>query len=76
MTSAEATLTVVNTLEELGIPYMLVGLFSTSFLGIPRSTKDQGDRLDWDYVNRWADLHGTKQILDAMRQSIPPIDAV
>ena len=33
----------------------------------------QGDRIDWDYVCRWADIHGTRQTLDEIRQSIPPI---
>jgi hypothetical protein len=40
MTAHEATLTVIDALEGLGIPYMLVGSFSTSYYGIPRSTKD------------------------------------
>lgn len=40
MTSQEAVEVVLGALEELGIPYMLVGSFSSNFYGIPRSTKD------------------------------------
>lgn len=35
----------------------------------------QGDDiLDWDYIHRWADEHGTHKLLDEIRASIPPID--
>jgi hypothetical protein len=40
MNGPEATLTVIDALEDLGIPYMLVGSLSSSFYGIPRSTRD------------------------------------
>jgi hypothetical protein len=30
----------------------------------------QGDRLDWQYMNRWADEHGTRSVLDGIRQAI------
>jgi hypothetical protein len=40
MTSLEATAAVVGALEELSIPYMLVGAFSVNAYSIPRSTKD------------------------------------
>ena len=33
----------------------------------------QGDRIDWDYVHKWCDQHGTRALLDEIRQSIPPI---
>ncbi len=33
----------------------------------------QGDRIDWDYVHRWCDQHGTRALLDEIRASIPPI---
>jgi hypothetical protein len=33
----------------------------------------QGDRLEWDYVNRWCDLHGTRAMLEQIRRSIPTI---
>jgi hypothetical protein len=33
----------------------------------------QGDRIDWDYVHRWCDQHGTRALLDEIRRSIPPI---
>lgn len=31
----------------------------------------QKDRLDWDYVTRWCDLHGTRTLLESVRNSIP-----
>ena len=30
----------------------------------------QGDRIDWDYVNSWCDRHGTRELLDSVRQSL------
>ncbi len=33
----------------------------------------QGDRLDWPYIQRWCDQHGTRTLLDEIRQSIPPL---
>jgi hypothetical protein len=33
----------------------------------------QGDRIDWGYVHRWCDQHGTRALLDEIRASIPPI---
>jgi hypothetical protein len=33
----------------------------------------QGDRIDWDYVHKWCDEHGTRVLLDEIRSSIPPI---
>jgi hypothetical protein len=33
----------------------------------------QRDRIDWDYVHRWCDQHGTRELLDEIRRSIPPI---
>jgi hypothetical protein len=33
----------------------------------------QRDRIDWDYVHRWCDQHGTRALLDEIRRSIPPI---
>ncbi len=32
----------------------------------------QQQHLDWDYVHHWCDQHGTRELLDAIRQSIPP----
>jgi hypothetical protein len=39
-TGNEATLAVIDALETLGIPYMLVGSLSSNVYGIPRSTHD------------------------------------
>jgi hypothetical protein len=40
MTGEEAALAVIETLESLRIPYMLVGSFASNFYGIPRATND------------------------------------
>ena len=32
----------------------------------------QRDALDWDYIHRWCDLHGTRPLLDRVRSSLPP----
>jgi hypothetical protein len=32
------------------------------------------DALDWDYIHRWTDEHGTRALLDEIRASIPPIE--
>ena len=35
----------------------------------------QGDEaLDWDYIHKWAAEHETRELLDEIRASIPPID--
>jgi hypothetical protein len=33
----------------------------------------QDGHIDWDYVHRWTDRHGTTALLDEIRRSIPPI---
>jgi hypothetical protein len=30
----------------------------------------QGDRVDWAYVNSWCERHGTRELLDQLRQSL------
>ncbi len=40
MTGNEATLAVIDALEALAIPYMLVGSLSSNVYGVPRSTHD------------------------------------
>lgn len=40
MTSAEFVALLIGVFEELGIPYMVVGSFSSNVYGQPRSTKD------------------------------------
>jgi hypothetical protein len=32
----------------------------------------RGDRLDWGYLHHWSDLHGTRELLEQVRASIPP----
>lgn len=31
----------------------------------------QADNLDWDYIHRWCDEHGTRELLDELRASLP-----
>lgn len=33
----------------------------------------QGERIDWDYVSMWCDRHGTLDLLEEIRRSIPPV---
>ncbi len=33
----------------------------------------QGESLDWEYIRRWCDAHGTRELLETVRASIPPI---
>ncbi|MDP6353656.1 MAG: hypothetical protein QF473_01040 [Planctomycetota bacterium] len=33
----------------------------------------QAGRLDWDYIHRWCEAHGTRTLLDEIRESLPPI---
>jgi hypothetical protein len=33
----------------------------------------QDDALDWNYIYRWCDQHGTRDLLDELRRSLPPI---
>jgi hypothetical protein len=40
MTGDEATLRVIDALEALGVPYMVVGSLSSNVYGVPRSTQD------------------------------------
>ncbi len=47
--------------------------------GRPKDTADvrnviavQGNRLDWDYIHGWCERHGTRELLDDLRKSLPP----
>jgi hypothetical protein len=40
MNSEDAAIAVIDALESLAVPYMLVGSFSSNFYGIPRATHD------------------------------------
>ena len=40
MTSDEAVVAVLDALEAVGVPYMIVGSLASNFHGIPRSTRD------------------------------------
>ena len=76
MTSEEIVVRCIDTLEAASIPYMVVGSLSSDLYAIPQSTPDadfavQADTLDWDYIHRWCDEHGTRELLDDIRRSIP-----
>lgn len=30
----------------------------------------QGDGIDWEYVHRWCDMHGTRELLERIRRSL------
>lgn len=32
----------------------------------------QADHLDWGYIRRWCELHGTRELLETLRGTIPP----
>ncbi|MFO0958765.1 MAG: hypothetical protein U0800_15255 [Isosphaeraceae bacterium] len=34
----------------------------------------EGASIDWPYIHAWCDRHGTRELLDEIRRSIPPID--
>ena len=34
----------------------------------------QGERIDWEYVHRWCDAHGTRELLEEVRRSVPKLD--
>jgi hypothetical protein len=57
MNGSEAVLTVISALDSCGIPYILVGSYSTNLYGIPPLVR----------------AHGTRALLDEIRDSIPPI---
>src|SRR3954447_15899281 len=40
MNEDEATLAIIDVLEAVGIPYMVVGSLSSNYYGVPRSTQD------------------------------------
>jgi hypothetical protein len=33
----------------------------------------QGRQLDWNYVQQWCEQHGTRALLDQIRDSIPEV---
>src|SRR5262249_25154484 len=66
MTSEEAALAVIDALETLHVPYMVVGSFSSNYYGIGRSTKDVDFLIQFDSESlvRLADHLGTAFRLD------------
>jgi hypothetical protein len=82
MNGTEALISLIRTFDKAGVPYMIVGSYSSNFYGIPRSTKDadvvavlqvQGaDRLDWPYMEEWCANHQTLDLLaEAMIEAAP-----
>ena len=48
----EALISLARAFEDAGLPYMIVGSYSSNFYGVPRSTKDADlvvnlDQADW-----------------------------
>ncbi len=35
----------------------------------------QGDALDWQYIYRWCDRHGTREAIEEIRRALPPLVA-
>lgn len=33
----------------------------------------QGDKLDWPYIKRWCDRHGTRALLEEIRRTVPEV---
>lgn len=33
----------------------------------------RGDKLDWPYIHQWCDAHGTRALLDEVRDTVPKI---
>ncbi|HPM80957.1 MAG TPA: hypothetical protein PLF81_09665 [Candidatus Anammoximicrobium sp.] len=33
----------------------------------------QGEALDWEYIYRWCDEHGTREVLEEIRSALPPL---
>lgn len=76
--------------EQLGINAVIptaedVILMKLRWLAIAKRGKDrddvrdviavQGDEvLDWEYIHHWTEIHQTRELLDEIRASIPPID--
>src|SRR5207248_5426286 len=46
--SEQAALAVIDALEKAGIPYMVVGSLSSTYYGLPRSTKDADFVIQFD----------------------------
>jgi len=61
VTNNEAVLATIDALNELGIPYALVGSYASNFYGVPRSTQDA------DFV-----VHIKEMDLDRLRERLHP----
>ena len=64
MTGEEATVAMIDALNLAGVPYMAV---------VHDVITVQANQIDWDYVYHWCNVHGTRELLDEIRASIPPI---
>ena len=88
MKAAEAVCALLDALAAAGLHHMVTGGLVANAHGIARSTKDadikdrddarnilavQGDALDFAYIGRWCDTHGTRARLEELRRSIPPM---
>ncbi len=67
-TGEDAVAALLGILNREGVPYMIVGSFSSNRYGVPRATHDadfvavmqvQGPaRLDWSYIEEWGLFKG------------------
>jgi hypothetical protein len=66
MTAPEIVSAVASALNQLNIPYMLVGSFSSNYYGLPRSTKDADFvvQIEHQVLNPFAALLGPEFDLD------------
>lgn len=71
MTVDGVALRVSEALGAAGVPFMLVGGFSSNYHGIPRSTKDAD--FDWPYIEGWCERHGTRALLEQIRRTVPKL---
>jgi hypothetical protein len=69
-------------LDEVQVPYMLVGSFSSNLYGRERGTKDADFVVTIEssqqYIRNWCDQHGTRELFEqlqqeAVRLNTPPI---
>lgn len=74
MNSIEVTAFVARSLDQLQIPWMIVGAYSRQrrkdlddVVGILAVS---GPTLDWNYLSGWAEKHGTADLLKQLAASV------
>ena len=64
MTSNRVVLEMATALRGAGVPYMIVGSYSNIIAM-------QSVSLDWEYIHRWCDTHGTRELLASVVAMVP-----